>query len=213
MSRCWLALVEGPVDGADAVARAFTPDGHPAGTLAAWRRRAKPVRESLRVDERLIDPDGTAAWISLVLPPLGVRLPFDDPAVQQARRLVLLHPFPAAVSTLLRDDSHFEGAITVAHSAVEMQRLREDPFARIFPSMAPLGRGGDPRFVSAPNRTDDRALRQRESVAMGPVRLNSAPAGWLKSCRAERCSSPRSPAMNEVAVRDDAWRGAAAHPG
>ena len=30
MSRCWLALVEGPVDGADAVARAFTPDGHPA---------------------------------------------------------------------------------------------------------------------------------------------------------------------------------------
>jgi hypothetical protein len=134
MSRCWLALVRGPVDGADAVARAFTPDGHPAGTLAAWRRRAKPVRESLRVDERLIDPDGTAAWISLVLPPLGVRLPFDDPAVQQARRLVLLHPFPAAVSTLLRDDSHFEGAITVAHSAVEMRRLREDPFARIFPS-------------------------------------------------------------------------------
>jgi hypothetical protein len=134
MSRAWLALVEGPVEGADAVARAFTPDGHPAGTLAAWRRRAKPVREARRVDERLIDPDGSAAWISLVLPPSGVRLAFDDPAVQQARRLVLLHPFPAAVSTLLRDDSHFEGAITVAHSAVEMQRLREDPFARIFPS-------------------------------------------------------------------------------
>ena len=134
MSRCWLALVEGPVEGADAGASAFTPDGHPAGTLAAWRRRAKPVREALRVDERLIDPDGSAAWISLVLPPSGVRLAFDDPAVQQARRLVLLHPFPAAVSTLLRDDSHFEGAITVARSLTEKHRLGEDPFARIFPA-------------------------------------------------------------------------------
>jgi hypothetical protein len=56
MSRAWLALVEDAVEGADAVARAFTPDGHPAGTLAAWRRRAKPVREARRVDERLIEP-------------------------------------------------------------------------------------------------------------------------------------------------------------
>jgi hypothetical protein len=94
MSRCWLALVEGPVEGADAVARAFTPDGHAAGRLGAWRRRAKPVHEALRVDERLIDLDGSAAWISLVLPPPGVRLAFDDPAVQQARRLVLSRPSP-----------------------------------------------------------------------------------------------------------------------
>jgi hypothetical protein len=134
MSRCWLALIEGPVEGADASARAFTIDGRPAGTLAAWRRRAKPVREALRVDERLIDPDGAAAWISLVLPPPGVRLAFDDPSVQQARRLVLRHPFPAAVSTLLRDDSHFEGAITVARSPAEKHRLADDPFARIFPA-------------------------------------------------------------------------------
>jgi hypothetical protein len=134
MSRCWLALVEGPAKGADAAARAFTTDGQPAGTLAAWRRRAKPTRGALRVDERLIDPAGAAAWISLVLPPAGVRLAFDDPAVQQARRLVLLHPFPAAVSTLLRDDSHFEGAITVARSVAERHRLHEDPFARIFPA-------------------------------------------------------------------------------
>ena len=134
MSRCWLALLEGTADGADAAARVATTEGHPAGTLAAWRQRAKPARDARRVDERLIDPDGPAAWISLVLPPPGVRLPFDDPAVQQARRLVLLHPFPAAVSTLLRDDSHFEGAITVTHSAAETRRLRDDPFARIFPS-------------------------------------------------------------------------------
>ena len=134
MSRCWLALVEGPAKGADAAAPASTADGHPAGTLAAWRRRAKPVRDALRVDERLIDPKGGATWISLVLPPPGVRLPFDDPAVQQARRLVLLHPSAAAVSTLLRDDSHFEGSITVAHSTAQKHRLRDDPFARIFPA-------------------------------------------------------------------------------
>jgi hypothetical protein len=134
MSRCWLALVEGDVAGADAAALAFTLDGQAAGTLAAWRRRAKPVREALRVDERLVDPDGAPASISLVLAPPGIRLPFDDLAVQHARRLALLHAFPAAVSTLLRDDSHFEGAITVARSPTERHRLREDPFARIFPS-------------------------------------------------------------------------------
>ena len=134
MSRCWLALLEVPPRGADAAAPAFTLDGQPAGTLAAWRRRAKPVREALRVDERLIDRRGSAAWVSLVLPPPGVRLAFDDLAVQQARRQVLLGPFPAAVSTLLRDDSHFEGAITVARSAEDKQRLPDDPFARIFPS-------------------------------------------------------------------------------
>ena len=134
MSRCWLALLEGTAEGADAAAPASTIDGDRAGTLAAWRRQAKPVRDALRVDERLIDPDGQPAWISLVLPPPGVRLPFDDPAVQQARRLVLLHPFAAAVSTLLRDDSHFEGAITVARSEAERHRVRDDPFARIFPA-------------------------------------------------------------------------------
>jgi hypothetical protein len=135
MSRCWLALVEGAAPGADAAAPALTLDGRPAGTLAAWHRGAKPARQALRVDGRLIDPHGPAAWISLVLPPAAVRLAFDDLAVQQARRLVLLHRFPTAVSTLLRDDSHFEGAITVARSAEDKQRLRDDPFARIFPSM------------------------------------------------------------------------------
>ncbi|HUE27636.1 MAG TPA: hypothetical protein VMP89_12750, partial [Solirubrobacteraceae bacterium] len=88
---------------------------------------------ALRVDERLIDPRGAPAWISLVLAPPGIRLPFDDLAVQQARRLVLSRQPLAAVSTLLRDDSHFEGAITVARSADDQRWLREDPFARIFP--------------------------------------------------------------------------------
>ena len=41
MSRCWLALVEGQPTGADAAARAFTTDGHPAGTLAALAPASK----------------------------------------------------------------------------------------------------------------------------------------------------------------------------
>jgi hypothetical protein len=133
MSRCWLALVEGPAENAQASARTSTLDGREIGTLASWRQKAKPVRNALRVDERLIDPDGGPAWISLVLAPSGVRLPFDDLAVQQARRSVLSRPPLAAVSTLLRDDSHFEGAISVAHSADDLWWLRDDPFARIYP--------------------------------------------------------------------------------
>ncbi|MBV9413555.1 MAG: hypothetical protein JO363_01125 [Solirubrobacterales bacterium] len=52
MSRCWLALVDGVAEGAHACARASTADGTEAGTLAAWRQKAKPVRNALRVDER-----------------------------------------------------------------------------------------------------------------------------------------------------------------
>ena len=135
MSRCWLALIEEPADGAHASARASGLDGREIGILAAWRQKAKPGRNALRVDERLIDARGAPAWISLVLAPGGVRLPFDDLAVQQARRQVLSRPPPAAVSTLLRDDSHFEGAITVVRSTDAMRWLRDDPFARIFPAM------------------------------------------------------------------------------
>lgn len=134
MSRCWIALIDGPAEGAHASARASALDGQEIGTLAAWRQAAKPVRPALRVDERLIDPTGAAAWISLVLAPRGVRLPFDDLAVQQARRHLLSRPPLAAVSTLLRDDSHFEGAISVARSEEGVRWLRDDPFARIYPA-------------------------------------------------------------------------------
>jgi hypothetical protein len=103
-------------------------DGSPAGWLAAWRRRARPTRDARRVDDRIVDPDGDAPWISLVRPPAGVRLPFDDLAVQQARLRVLAEPPADALSTLLSDASHFEGAITDA------SRLRDDPFARVFPA-------------------------------------------------------------------------------
>jgi hypothetical protein len=89
------------------------------------------VRHARRADARIVDPDGASARISLVLPPAGVTLAFDDLAVQQARRCVLAAPPQDAVSSLMRDSSHFEGAITVARGA-GVARLGDDPFARIF---------------------------------------------------------------------------------
>jgi hypothetical protein len=132
-ARCWLALVDAEPEGASAAARATSLDGTPAGWLAAWLQRAKPVAGALRADPRIVDPGGAAALVSLALPPPGVRLAFDDLAVQQARRDALAGPPFDAVSTLLRDDSHFEGAITVARGGQEA-RLPDDPFARVFPA-------------------------------------------------------------------------------
>jgi hypothetical protein len=122
VSWCWFALVDAPA--ADATAQAAVASG---GWLAAWQRHAKPVRHARRIDARIIDPDGESAWVSLVLPPEGVRVAFDDVAVQQARRAVLARPPVDAVSTLLSDASHFEGSITVMRG-----RMVDDPFARIF---------------------------------------------------------------------------------
>jgi hypothetical protein len=133
MTRCWLALLDAPAPDASAQAAVYRPDGSPAGWLAAWRQRSKPARSARRVDDRIIKPHGQEAWISLVLPPDGVRLAFDDLAVQQARRRVLAEVPQDAVSTLMRDASHFEGAITVARDA-GVARLVDDPFARIFPA-------------------------------------------------------------------------------
>jgi hypothetical protein len=41
------------------------------------------------VDEWVVDPAGSAAWVSLVLVPPQVAPLFDDPAVSQAMRRVL----------------------------------------------------------------------------------------------------------------------------
>jgi len=131
MSRAWVALLDEPSKGADAQAPLTTLDGEPAGWLAAWLRRSKPLREARRADPRLIDPDGAEATVSVVWPAheRGL-LAFDDLAVQAARRAVLGSAVPPdAVSTLLIDDSHFAGAITVRREP----STDDDPFARIEP--------------------------------------------------------------------------------
>ena len=131
MSWCWLDLLDEPSTSATAQAAVAELDGSPAGWLVAWRQRARPTLGARRVDDRIVDAEGAAARISLVRTPDEVRLAFDDLAVQQARRRVLSEPPADAVSTLLSDASHFEGAITVARGP-GVARLPDDPFARVF---------------------------------------------------------------------------------
>jgi hypothetical protein len=129
----WLALVDERPEDATATAPAHERDGTPAGFLAIWAQRAKPLRAARRVDARLLHPAGEQAVVSLVRPPPGVRLLFDDLAVQHARRAVLAAMPPDAVTTLLSDASHFDGSLTVARGDA-IARLADDPFARIFPA-------------------------------------------------------------------------------
>jgi hypothetical protein len=133
VSWAWLALLDTRPPDADAAARAVEVDGAGAGWLAIWVRRGRPAADARRVDARLLDPAGAPAHVSLVRPPPGVELPFDDLVVQQARRAVLAAPPFDAVTTLLRDASHFEGSLTVARGP-DVERLRDDPFARVFPA-------------------------------------------------------------------------------
>jgi hypothetical protein len=132
---CWLALVDGDAAGAHAAAEARDTTGARAGHLAAWPPGPKPVRHALRADERVVDPAGAPALVSLVIAPPGMAMLFDDPAVQQARRVVLADARPPdALTTLLRDASRFLGALTARRGADAAARLLEDPFARIFPA-------------------------------------------------------------------------------
>ena len=132
MSWCWLAVVDEEPAGCIA-AGALSGRAGPAGVLAAWPRGRKPVREALRADARFVDACGDPATISLVRPPAGVELRFDDLAVQQARRDLLAATWPRAMTALLRDASHYEGSIVAAAAGAE-ERVAEDPFARLFPA-------------------------------------------------------------------------------
>ena len=69
-----------------------------------------------------------------MLPGRGAWPLFDDPAVQQARRRVLAGRPAALVSTLLADDSHFAGALTLRRGPGALELLRDDPFARVAPA-------------------------------------------------------------------------------
>jgi hypothetical protein len=133
MSWHWLALVDERPQDATAAAPVSELNGTPAGFLAIWARRAKPLADVRRADARLLDTEGAEAEISLVRPPPGVRVLFDDLAVQHARRAVLAAPPLDAVTTLLNDASHFEGSLTVARGD-GVARLADDPFGRIFPA-------------------------------------------------------------------------------
>ena len=132
MSWCWLALVDdhaGAADGALASAVATREDGTEAGLLAIWPSGRKPVAQAVRADAGVLDPSGAAAQVSLVLLDRDRSPLFDDPAVSGALRDVLSGPAPDAVTTLVRDSSHFAGALTVRRDRTWL--LRDDPFARL----------------------------------------------------------------------------------
>lgn len=136
MSWLWLALVGGPpaAEGLRAVA-SLREAGRPVGHIAAWDAAGTPPVRAVKVDARAVDPEGAAGRVSLVLLPWRLRLPFDDLAVQQARRAVLSGPRRRLVSTFVRGDSIFAGAITALPDD-EPAGLVDDPFARIAPPRA-----------------------------------------------------------------------------
>ena len=136
MSWMWFAVVQdADAHDAFAAAPASWSDGVPACVLAVWPPEHHPKVPAVKIDSRIIQRDGDGAEVSLVLAPPRLRLLFDDTAVQQARRDVIAGPPPRALSTLLRGDSIFAGAVTVDPAI-------DDPFARIFPARRlTVGRG------------------------------------------------------------------------
>lgn len=124
---CWIAAVDEMPDDAWATATSASASGV-TGYLAAWPAGRKPTAGALRGDARVVDPDGAAAVVSFVVVPRGEELLFDDPAVSGALRRVLAETPPDAVTTLVRDSSHFSGAVTVRRDG---RPLHDDPFARV----------------------------------------------------------------------------------
>lgn len=131
MSRAWVARIGETPDDADASAVLTTPDGRPAGQLVAWVCDERPVPEARRIDQRVVDPDGEAGVVSLIVLPRERWVLFDDLAVQHARRRVLAEAPADAVSTLLADDRHFTGAVTLRRGPGAERLLRDDPFGRV----------------------------------------------------------------------------------
>jgi len=149
--RCWLAIVDELPASADAAARLGDRGGNKHGWLAAWLRAAKPVRSARRADPRIVDADGDAALISLVMPAADAFTIFDDTAVQQARRRVLADPEPAdAITTLLVDGSHFGGSLTARRGPDAAARLRDDPFRLVAPALIATIEAGLLGVVSPP---------------------------------------------------------------
>ena len=171
MNWMWLAVVQdAEAHAAYAAAPAWWLDGMPAGVLAAWPAAFRPKVPAVKIDARIVDRDGAGAEVSLALAPPGVRLLFDDTAVQQARRDVIAGRPPRALSTLLRGDSIFAGAVTIDPAG-------DDPFARIFPARRlRVGPGLFGRVAAHPAPTSNvtaAAPRGRTRCSTRPMRADS----------------------------------------
>ena len=128
MSWHWLARVDERPEDAFAVASLSS-----GGYLAAFSSDGPAPPGVRKIDARAVDPEGAAGLASLVLPPDGVSILFDDPAVSGALRAALAAPWPDVLSTLVVESSRFAGALTAVRDG-DRGRLASDPFARIFPA-------------------------------------------------------------------------------
>jgi hypothetical protein len=130
----WLALLDEDEPGTVPVTDAH--DGAPAGHLLLRVGRAKPHRTAVRIEPSLVG-DGPPLAVSLVLPPRGARLLFDDPAVVGAMRAVLRDAGRLTLfSTLVDGSTHCAGAATgadPARVAGDPGWWADDPFARLGP--------------------------------------------------------------------------------
>jgi hypothetical protein len=127
---CWFAVLEERADDATAQAPATTITGEPAGWLAAWPNGRKPTRDAVRMDGRIVDRDGTGARVYVTLLDRGREPLFDDPTVSGAMRAILAGPPADAVTTFVRDSSHFSGGLSVWRDGLP----HDDPFVRLGPS-------------------------------------------------------------------------------
>ena len=135
MSWAWFDLGAEPTGTVLASAEAWSVDGRFIGFLTAWSAEVdQPTPTAAKIDARAIDAAGDGGWVSLVIAPPGLFLPFDDPAVAQATRMVLSMTPPDVFSTLVEGDARCRGALTAMHG--ERGRLGYDPFANLFPAVA-----------------------------------------------------------------------------
>jgi hypothetical protein len=142
VQRCWFAVVAARPEAAWAAAEAVHDDGDALGWLAVWRQPGKPIREALLAYPRAFDPAGPPGWASLLLIRAGVRVIFDDPAVQRARqRLLEYNPF-TAVTTLSRDAATFGGSLVAVADAASPAAVADDPFRVVAtPAVVHIGPG------------------------------------------------------------------------
>jgi len=134
VSWAWFDFGAEPTGAVLASAPAWSVDGLPVGFLTAWSDEVdQPTPTAAKIDARAIDATGGSGWVSLVLAPPGLFLPFDDPAVAHATRTVLAMAPADVFSTLVERDDRCRGAVTAMLG--EPGRLGYDPFGNLFPAV------------------------------------------------------------------------------
>lgn len=161
----WVLLGPEPAEGARVTGALRTPGGEPAVHLSVVRGRRRPSADALRIDPGVVAEDGPAWAVSLVVPAVGARPLFDDPAVIGATRAAMAEAGAVAfTSSLVADPTRWAGAISgvaPATAAGWPGWYDRDPFRRIAPGRsllldagvlraAPLAGPGTQRYAGAP---------------------------------------------------------------